>query len=1219
MKEVPPPTQALNSGYALVSTLLILVLLAGIFLIMVTVQRDEDQTTYRLQTTAQARQNAVSALQSAIGELQKELGPDRRISCESALLDQDAATRDIEGIDQSRWLASYEAWGTWLNARYDLPEGGGTLSIQDTYEPGRKKMFRRWLLSLPEELRQEIDAPLDLTGWDDTNSVVLVGEGTLGESIQTDAPDKITRAYLNQVGENGRQAWWIGPENHKARIDLSNEALSQSLDAWETSQGSTPEVGIDILEGLETVDDEEGIRQRLVSNRTLQLTGVPEEMVEQRFFDLTPYSRGVLASVRSGHLKKDLSLLFERDKADLPERYRFDSEDIREPSIRPMSSDIAEKAVLPERHFAPWNRMRHFYRMYRQDSDEEARPFDDGGVDGSPALNWEGSKPWADCNVGTWGSRWDGQDAYVRFPVLTNITYILSLIADPDSRRPGKYNLRYVASPVYVYWNPYNVEMRVPHMAMTTRTYLAQVHPMQGRFYLNDTHNRDVILRFDDDYARMMSRSGDDIVFKPGQFRIFSPERASLVSGGLLDMPPGFDPQSYGGIFAHLGSYAPSENPEFQFRFSYETQWKFNFFYGNTPASFVSFRYWTPTGDYRPRAFIPFHHHVDWFNTGQTYTPVSPPSNPDPWVYDGNLLPVGYFQLALKGIHDNDYDTIEWEQDWRCRNWIQAPPFYLGKGLYMSEDPTVGNTQRMDCPYEMRFGSLLGSGKDVDDVIQHIGDSALMGMGEKITAAPLLELPTAPVASLAGFASMKIDPGWTDLTLLNPEWDRSWTGRGTDDRSGDSLHIAESKAWAYQSGITGPGIGNSFLHPMIPRTDVYRYLNNSVSMEMKNRMNIADGFTATDTKAYCDYWDHVFLLNDALWDDYFVSSIADQTRPGASTSLSLDENLDELTGGKTLANTRYTPYLGGQTAAEVKAELGGVEGYKNVAAHLMVDGMFNVNSTSVEAWYALFAGIRGRKLVYRDQTGDLKEVQVPSDKRIALSRFTTATTDQEGIDPEFGISREDGMLAWSGVRFLDNDQLRKLAEECVEQVKLRGPFLNFSEFINRRLSDDDLGIMGALQSAIDYDDASPEAGSINYTFKSHADFMLNADDLGDNAYSTPEAAVGSRFAGIPGYVVQSDLLKPIANTLTVRDDTFRIRAYGDVRGPDGAISGQAWCEAIVQRGPEYMDSSNGAEVPSLEMTDDGEFIDSGELSEENKAFGRRFRIVSFRWLDGSEI
>jgi hypothetical protein len=57
--------------------------------------------------------------------------------------------------------------------------------------------------------------------------------------------------------------------------------------------------------------------------------------------------------------------------------------------------------------------------------------------------------------------------------------------------------------------------------------------------------------------------------------------------------------------------------------------------------------------------------------------------------------------------------------------------------------------------------------------------------------------------------------------------------------------------------------------------------------------------------------------------------------------------------------------------------------------------------------------------------------------------------------------------------------------------------------------------------------------------------MIEDGDLGRNSFATPEAAEGSRFAGIPGYVIQSDLLKPIANTLSVRDDTFRIRAYGE--------------------------------------------------------------------------
>lgn len=49
----------------------------------------------------------------------------------------------------------------------------------------------------------------------------------------------------------------------------------------------------------------------------------------------------------------------------------------------------------------------------------------------------------------------------------------------------------------------------------------------------------------------------------------------------------------------------------------------------------------------------------------------------------------------------------------------------------------------------------------------------------------------------------------------------------------------------------------------------------------------------------------------------------------------------------------------------------------------------------------------------------------------------------------------------------------------MKQVKRRGPFLNFSEFNNLRLSNDDLGTMGPLQSAIDYM-MTPNHGRIDY-------------------------------------------------------------------------------------------------------------------------------------------
>ncbi|MBW2704611.1 MAG: hypothetical protein JRF33_27660 [Deltaproteobacteria bacterium] len=577
--------------------------------------------------------------------------------------------------------------------------------------------------------------------------------------------------------------------------------------------------------------------------------------------------------------------------------------------------------------------------------------------------------------------------------------------------------------------------------------------------------------------------------------------------------------------------------------------------------------------------------------------------------------------MAIKGLFEFDYPSIRWEKDWRSRNWIQAPPFYFGSGMYMSLDDTIAHTQRLDCPYIVNFGPTTTFG--VSKIVGQVGDKAFLGSGapayEQVTSAAMLELPTAPISSLAGFANMRINPGWLNANQLAPNFARRFTGDGSSVAK-CSLYCAESKRVAYQSGVTGPGIGNSFMHPMLPRTDVYRFLDNSKSRDVINRTN-PSVTEEVDTKAYCDYWDHVFLLNDALWDDYFVSSLADQTRPGASKAVGLSENLDRLIESDPISNQRYKYYSSGKSASAAKTDLSAKDGYLKAAQYLMVDGMFNVNSTSVAAWQALFSGIRERQLVFRDNSGAVKKIDVPSGKRIALSRFDTEVSDKEMDDAGRGVTMPDGTRGWSGVRFLDDEQIIKLAEECVKQVKKRGPFLNFSEFINRRLSNDDLGIMGALQSAIDYDDKSPDSKSINYRFKAPEDtFMISRSDLGRNSFATPEAAEGSRLAGIPGYIIQSDLLKPIANTLAVRDDTFRIRAYGEARDASGkVVTARAWCEAVVQRVPEYQDPTNDADVPTRLLNASGNFSDNPALSQVNVRFGRKFRIESFRWLNPSEV
>lgn len=1235
-------------GFTLVITISLLVLLTLVAIGLLSLSSVTLRSSVRSEAQAISRSNARLALMTALGELQKQMGPDMRISAEAAIFDQNPQTPAAEGVAQPHWLASYHSWGNWLNANYTPPGGSNISSIRNTYTPKRSNMFRRWLLSLPNGQESNANLVDALSGWNETNSVVMVGPGSLG-ALATTSPEKITRAYLKNVGTNGNSAWWIGPENHKARIDLSREPQQLTVADREAGQGNTAEVGVGALPGLQVLDTDASIGARLISRETLAPAQIDPALVKQHFFDLTAHSAGVLSSARSGHLKRDLSLLLELNNSSLPSTFRYSVADDpfssrytggtgREPSIRPMSADLlAKNPRITHRHFASWTNLRQYYRMYRNTTDATS-PSSPQGMGTSGALTWSGSTPFTQAHAPllyrdrTKVGQWLGDHAYTRLPVLAKLTIIYSLMTErvaPASTTDLRHRLLLVYTPVYTYWNPYNTELRIPDNVLGCLSSTYQVLPMRTQLFIGNTPQgaSPGSLFTGNAHSFLRSGGGGDIIFKPGEFRVFSHSAISSQNGGQaapLDLMPGFDPMAYGGDRWQAGIRNQSENPGLVIQFSH-SEWGGNVSYGNTPGSLCHTPFWLPDPSQRILAFnwnIPTMYQNDWFNLAQTYTPLVPPNTAEMarWVFtDSRPVPVAYAQLVLKGFSEFRYDSINWARDWRCRNWIQAPPYYFGGNMYISENDSIAHTQRVDNPYVMNFGPMSMS--EMGKVVFHQGGRGFLGSGsnpyEKINSAAALELPTAPLTSLAGFSGMRINPGWADPRMMNP--DLSIESVGGNNTSRASYAYAIAKTMAYQSGVTGPGIGNSFMHPMLPRTDIYQYFNNSVSSDPADRTQPLVNINFNDNKVFSDYWDHVYLLNDALWDDYFISSLANQRRPSDSSAVNLTQNIDRLINGQDLANTRYKYYNNGTPTATVRSELAATDGYLRAAKYLMVDGMFNVNSTSVSAWHALFAGIRERQLVYRDANGSLRPIEVPSGKRIALSRFNTEVSDREMANAENGVTMPDGSKGWSGVRFLDDAQLLKLAEECVKQVKRRGPFLNFSEFINRRLSNDDLGLMGALQGAIDYDDRNPEPNSLNYRYKNGRDFMMTRGSMGTTNFSTPEAAEGSRFAGIPGYVIQSDLLKPIANTMSVRDDTFRIRAYGDARDANGAIMARAWCEAVVQRMPEYVDPRNAPDVPARNMNANGAFTDNAALTPLNRIFGRRFQLQSFRWLNPSDV
>jgi hypothetical protein len=174
----------------------------------------------------------------------------------------------------------------------------------------------------------------------------------------------------------------------------------------------------------------------------------------------------------------------------------------------------------------------------------------------------------------------------------------------------------------------------------------------------------------------------------------------------------------------------------------------------------------------------------------------------------------------------------------------------------------------------------------------------------------------------------------------------------------------------------------------------------------------------------------------------------------------------------------------------------------------------------------------------------------------------------------------------------------------VKQVKLRGPFLSLSEFVNRRLDSakPELAVKGALQSALD----DPEV-SINSAFRTK-DRKFSASEVSSMSPAFPLAAQGPIAYGSSAYIDQADVLRGFAEQITPRGDTYVIRTYGDSIDAGGKVAARAWCEAVVQRVPEYVD---GKDEP---------FVKAAALaSDSNKSFGRKIQIISFRWLNSSEV
>lgn len=231
----------------------------------------------------------------------------------------------------------------------------------------------------------------------------------------------------------------------------------------------------------------------------------------------------------------------------------------------------------------------------------------------------------------------------------------------------------------------------------------------------------------------------------------------------------------------------------------------------------------------------------------------------------------------------------------------------------------------------------------------------------------------------------------------------------------------------------------------------------------------------------------------------------------------------------------------------------------HAAKYLVQRGAFNINSTSISAWRAVLGG--AVIPAWSHGSGG-----TPATAALDNAFFRLPNGGQE-LDANPATNTPGDQYA-RGARTLTDGEVTQLATAVVAALKARGrPYPTLAAFVND----------GVLTNAI---------------------ASVTTINQGLAEYSA-------------GWLSQADVLTAIAPFIAPRSDTFLVRAYGDVQNPaTGAIDGRAWCEALVQRLPDLTEPATG----TLDAA-----VDPIAPTAAKYPFGRRYQLISFRWLSPSDI
>lgn len=1171
-----PRKPKVKSGFALISSLMIMMLLMLVALAMLSLSNTSVLTASVGKGISEARANARMALMLAIGKLQQHAGSDMRITASADIIDENMPS--LTGVWRS-WEGSNHTLTGSMTGRPTVPDYASKKVLETA--GGR---LVSWLVSgaTPEMELDQLNTLVGKTAT--TGSVALVAGGSLAEG-----DDREIHVPLQTVEGGGKYAWWVSPENQKARLPRPQDPENDTVADWSSlvNNHSVSDPGVFGLESLLS-DAEPAEKTYSLATADIYTDANAPVRAGKSFHDLSPSSTGLLTNVATGGWRKDLSLLTERWNEQAEEELELFQ-------LLPDESLLFSRSTAgnttDNRLEAPHNMVYH-WPDYTTAGTQNAH-FNCGAVASwSNLANWatfykQFSPTSATPSITAHGFN-DNAPYYKKHditvvPKLARFEIIVSHYAIPstDPAKLGKLIPSVLYTPVITIWNPYNVAIQVNQA--WTNAYFHRSLPLVLKYEIDgESYQKTAVQKSaQEDYKNtelsenwlINFRLAGNYTLQPGETKVFSPKANTRKKINVASNRIGMDliPNIRNGV----GFYFPlnkmfDSKPTMEVDsygdkvFAPSTQIKVE------EASLDSGLAGKICGLYGQFYFGGDHTWLDVQYEQARANTLYPPITE---LIDG---------LSLDDCTDpKPFMTMILGTRSASATHQAAKGFVQSNPLQIMMQPGPAGAQRHNMSYNYPGGkSLINSAWDFSFVaftsgagstdLPDVGEASDLGYiisgsrkADGVSRCVIAQLPTRPISSLA------------ELT----HW--------------DARHLNSLPPFGFNV------FGNSDATPLVANEKVY--------VPYEQARNRDTRYTAQKNLQY----DDSYILNHVFFDDWFVSSIAPQPDGfGSGGGTHEDTYKAFVQGGTQLANRAYRAVRedlagsAGDAATRYEDHVEPVDSWKTVASRLEVEGMFNVNSTSVKAWRALLGHARNQKIPHLNAAGD----------GVVLSERTDYAFPRSGVagDEKAGTARQ-GTYAFTteftGYRVLDGAMLDMLAEEVVKQVRLRGPFLSLSEFVNRQLTaettDQELALSGAIQAALN---ALADNSSLNpFEDLQNESNASVANPLGDPEYSFPEAAVGHSSYGIPGWARQADVLRPLAPVLSVRDDTFTIRAYGESVGVDGTVEARAWCEATVRRTKDFVDTSERADITGVPQI------------AANRIYGRRFEMISFRWLNQDEV